>query len=98
VTEPANNTCFVIAPIGELDSEARKRSDQILKYLITPASIECGYGDPLRGDALGAGMVTHDVIEHLINDAMVIADLTSHNPNVFYELGIRHSFRKPVVP
>jgi len=30
--------CFVIAPIGEPDSETRKRSDQVLKHVIRPAA------------------------------------------------------------
>jgi hypothetical protein len=33
----------------------------------------------------------------LIDDALVVADLTGSNPNVFYELGIRHATRKPIV-
>ena len=30
-------TCFVILPIGEIESDARKRSDQVLKHVIRPA-------------------------------------------------------------
>jgi len=44
-----NKTCFVIAPLGEPDSEIRKRSDQILKYVIQPAARGCGY-EALRVD------------------------------------------------
>ena len=38
-----------------------------------------------------------DVIKHLIEDELVIADLTDHNANVFYELAVRHSVQKPVI-
>ena len=96
--EKLNNNCFVIAPLGDPGTPTRKRSDQILKHIIAPASRECGFGEPLRADGIAeAGIITTQVIQHLIDDAVVIADLTDHNPNVFYELAVRHAFRKPVI-
>lgn len=89
--------CFVIAPIGEPDSEVRRRSDQILKHVITPAAKECGY-DPIRADQISEpGIITTQVIQHIVEDPLVIADLTDRNPNVFYELAIRHGIKKPLV-
>jgi hypothetical protein len=89
--------CFVIAPIGEPESDTRKRSDQILEYVITPAVNECGY-DPIRADKISEpGIITTQVIQHIVEDPLVIADLTGQNPNVFYELAIRHALRKPLV-
>ena len=43
--------CFVIAPIGEEESETRKRSDQILKHVIEPSISECGY-KAIRADKI----------------------------------------------
>ena len=89
--------CFVIAPIGEEGSDIRRRSDQVLKHIIAPAAEECGY-KTIRADSISEpGMITSQVIQHLLDDALVIADLTGHNPNVFYELAVRHFIRKPVV-
>ena len=42
-------------------------------------------------------MITSQVIQHIVDDPLVIADLTDRNPNVFYELAIRHMLRKPLV-
>src|SRR5207302_1901064 len=68
------------------------------KYVIAAACRECGYGEPVRADKIAeAGMITTQIIQHLIDDAIVVADLTDSNPNVFYELAIRHSFRRPVI-
>lgn len=89
--------CFVIAPIGEPDSETRRRSDQILKHVISPAVVECGY-KPLRADQIAEpGLITSQVIQHIVDDPLVVADLTERNPNVFYELAVRHAIRKPLV-
>ena len=90
-------TCFVIAPIGAEKSEVRIRSDQILKYVLAPAARECGY-EAIRADQISEpGIITSQVIQHIIDDPLVIADLTGHNPNVFYELALRHALKKPVV-
>lgn len=90
-------TCFVIAPIGEPGTDIRKRSDQVLKHVISPAVELKGY-EPLRADQIAEpGMITSQVIQHIVDDPLVIADLTGWNPNVFYELAIRHALRKPLI-
>ncbi|MCK4829478.1 hypothetical protein KA005_77855 [bacterium] len=89
--------CFVISPIGEEESEVRKRSDQILKHVIEPPANECGY-KAVRADKIDKpGIITSQVIQHVVEDPLIIADLTGHNPNVFYELAIRHAIRKPFI-
>jgi hypothetical protein len=94
---PTKKICFVIAPIGESGSAIRKRSDQVLKYIIKPAAEECGF-TTLRADEISeTGIITSQVIQHIIEDPMVVADLTSSNANVFYELAIRHAIRRPYV-
>jgi hypothetical protein len=90
-------TCFVISPIGKEGSEVRKRADQVLKHIITPPVLGCGY-KPLRADKISEpGLITSQVLQHILDDPLVIADLTGMNPNVFYELAIRHAFRRPIV-
>lgn len=89
--------CFVISPIGDPDSETRKRSDQVLRHVIRPAVSERGY-KAVRADEIDTpGLITSQVIQHVVNDPLVVADLTERNPNVFYELAIRHALRRPLV-
>lgn len=89
--------CFVIAPIGDEGSEVKKRSDQVLTHIIKPVAMECGY-KAIRADELSEpGVITVQVIQHLMDDDLVIADLTGKNPNVFYELAVRHALKKPIV-
>lgn len=94
----ANKTCFVICPIGDEGTEIRTRSNEVIECVIAPAVQECGYGEPIRADLISEpGIITNQIIEHLIKDDLVIADLAGSNANVFYELAIRHVTRKPVV-
>jgi len=89
--------CFVISPIGDADTEIRKRSDQVLKYIISPAVEQCGY-IAIRGDQMSEpGLITTQIIQHIVDDPLVMADLTGRNPNVFYELALRHALRKPLI-
>ncbi len=86
--------CFVIMPYGGDDISRRKHYEGIYQSLITPAAMRAGY-EPKRSDLAGEpGNITHDIIKDLADSDMVIADLTEANANVFFELGIRHAFRK----
>lgn len=92
-----SKTCFVIAPIGKEETETRRRSDQVLSHIVEPVAGECGYAT-VRADHISEpGIITSQVIEHLVDDELVVADLTDHNPNVFYELAVRHAVRKPII-
>ena len=89
--------CFVIAPIGDEDSDTRKRSDLVLKYIIRPAAEACGYKAERADEIDKPGLITSQVISRVVQDSLVIADLTEMNPNVFYELALRHAVKKPLV-
>lgn len=91
------NACFVISPIGESDSDTRKRADQILRHVIKPAVEQCGYIATRADEIDQPGIITSQVIQRVVEDPLVVADLTERNPNVFYELAIRHALRKPLV-
>ena len=95
--EGSKKSCFVIAPLGEDGSAVRVRSDKVFRHVVKPAVEECGYS-PLRSDIEPRpGMIGQQIISHLLEDDLVIADLTGLNANVFYELAIRHMVSKPVV-
>jgi len=98
MTELPKKKCFVIAPIGEDKSPTREHSDTVLKYIINPVIEALGFAPGERADHLGKpGVITTQILERIAQDDLVIADLTDHNPNVFYELAIRHGLRKPFI-
>ncbi len=89
--------CFVISPIGDEGSEIRKRSDQLFKHVIKPICEENGL-EVTRLDQINTtGSITVDLIEQIKTSGLVIADLTGHNPNVFYEVGYRTALSLPIV-
>lgn len=89
--------CFVICPIGKDDSVIRKRSNYTFEFIIEPIVKKYGYL-PKRADHIKeSGMITHQIVSQIIESPLVIADLTDANPNVYYELAIRHIVQKPYI-
>lgn len=89
--------CFVISPIGDDGSEARKRADQVYKYIIAPVCNEMEF-EPIRVDKLNqSDVITQTIIDYLVKSDLVIADITGNNPNAFYEMGFRASTGKPII-
>ncbi len=90
--------CFVISPIGDEGGPQRKKADQLLNHIIKPIAKELGY-TAYRSDDIGQppGILTDQIVRELLESDIVIAYLADDNPNVFYELAIRHTARKPVI-
>lgn len=93
-----NKTCFLIGPIGNKfaphGSTLRETYEEALgvwEEVVRPACEAVGL-DPVRADGLAkAGEITEQIFRRLLTDDVVIADLTGANPNVMYELGLRHT-------
>jgi len=91
-------SCFFISRIGRAASPERAFSDKLLRWIIEPALEGLGYEKPVRADHITEpGIITRQIFERLWSDDLVVADLTGGNPNVFYELAVRHVTRKPCV-
>ncbi len=87
--------CFVLMPFGEKRdiTGALINFDSIYKNLIAPSIEEAGL-EPLRADEEMTGGIIHKpMFERLILCEYAVADLTTANANVFYELGVRHAVR-----
>jgi len=89
--------CFFIAPIGADDSDIRKRSDGVLTFIVQKAAEEFGL-TAVRADKISSpGQINLQVIEHVLGARAAVADLTGLNPNVFYEMAVRHTAKLPLV-
>lgn len=89
--------CFIVSPIGVEGSDIRKRADQVFKYIIAPVCEATGF-DPIRVDQLNQpDSITQTIIDYLKSSELVIADITGHNPNAFYEMGYRAATNKTII-
>jgi tetratricopeptide (TPR) repeat protein len=70
--------------------------DQVEKALIRPAMNALGLQGGTTGEVFEAGDIREDMFSALLLSDIVIADISIYNPNVFYELGIRHALRDKI--
>ena len=89
--------CFVCVPLDQEGSETRKRTDDVIEYIIRPAVAQHGFEVIAPHRIATPGIISRQVIELIARADLVIADLTDQNPNVFYELALRHAVRKPLI-
>src|SRR5215475_5343259 len=86
--------CFVIHPTG---AEWRDSVEQTFEFIITEAVETFNY-TPIRADQINdTGFISPWALQHLAQDALVIADLSGQSPQVLYGLALRHAARKPVI-
>jgi hypothetical protein len=92
-----DRTAFVIMPFVEKGMIPRAPGyfTEVLKSLITPAGNNAGFAVETAAQA-GSDVIQSTIINQLLNADLVIADLTDHNPNVLFELGIRLAKNLPV--
>lgn len=87
--------CFVLMPFGKKPDQAGVLVDfdAVYEEVIVPAVRGAGM-EPLRADEEVAGGILHrPMFERLVLCEYAVADLTTANPAVFYELGVRHGVR-----
>lgn len=94
--------CFVVMPFGR-DASEQKWFRGWYEVVIRPAVLEAGYEPKLAAAEEQPGAINDEIRTHLAHDPMVVVDLggaepeDEPNPNVMYELGIRHALGLPLV-
>ena len=95
--ERAFKKCFVIMPFSSTRSCTEQEWLDIFENIIKPSVQKSGYHYECVRSNLVIGNIIQDIIDNLNRADVVIADMTDRNPNVFYELGVRHSLRDATI-
>lgn len=89
--------CFVIMPISKTKSCTENEWTSIFDEMIKPAVTGSRLGFTCERSQPRTGSLIKDILNELNRADVVIADLTDTNPNVFYELGVRHTLRNRTI-
>ena len=89
--------CFVVSPIGDAGTDIRKNADQLYQHIIKPVCEKCGFATQRVDEFNTSNSITQEILDALNDYGLVIADLTGHNPNVFFEIGYRTKSQKPII-
>lgn len=89
--------CFIATPLGTDSSDTRRKADGVINSVLKPVLMDLGYRAIAPHEIDNPGSITQQVIGHLLKAELVIVNLTELNPNVMYELAVRHASRLPVV-
>jgi len=91
VSITCTDTCFVMMPFA-------KPLGEYYSLIFEPAIIKAGL-TPIRGDndIFGVGKIIDQIWSGINSAKVLVAELTGRNPNVYYELGLAHALKKPVV-
>ncbi len=84
-------------PISDQDGYQPGHFKRVYEYIIKPACLNAGYHATRADDVAETNLIALDIVKRIVDSDMAICDLSSKNPNVMYEAGIRQAFDYPVV-
>ncbi len=96
-SQPDEEKCFAIMPISNVDGYEDGHFKHVYDDLIAPACGLANYKAFRADDVTSSSHIHLEILRELIDAPMAICDLSTRNPNVLFELGIRQAFNKPVV-
>jgi|GEM_PF-1130337 len=94
---PVIDECFIITPIGEFNSETYVKAMGLISSVINPVLKDFGFKATPANEINTSGSINKQIIKRILEDKLAIANLTGLNPNVMYELALRHAARLPVI-
>ena len=96
-SDSENTNCFVIMPITDPDGYDKGHFKKVYEDIFKVAINNAGFF-PIRADeVLQTNFIHLDILQKLVESPMAICDLSSRNPNVLFELGLRQAFDMPTV-
>lgn len=89
--------CFIIMPIADQNGYEEGHFKLVYEDIIKVACEKAGFVPVRADDVKQTNLIHKDILQKILETPMAICDMSSNNPNVLFELGIRQAFDKPVV-
>jgi nucleoside 2-deoxyribosyltransferase len=74
-----------------------QRYEELFSQVIAPVCDRHGIDAFRASDTFGPGIIIADIVRQISESALVIADISPANPNVYYEVGYAHALNKPTI-
>lgn len=97
MAQKQNKDCFVIMPISDADGYDKGHFERVYEDIVKPAVGKTEFFARRADEVKETNFIHLDILKKLIDAPIAVCDLSSRNPNVLFELGIRQAFDKPVV-
>ena len=97
MAEEVNKSCFVIMPISDCEGYEKGHFQHVYNDIIKPAIGKTEFMAVRADEVKQTNLIHLDILKKLIDAPIAVCDLSTRNPNVLFELGIRQAFDRPVV-
>lgn len=88
--------CGIIMPIATHSDYSKEHWKEVLSILVDTVK-QTEFDPRLVSDDVAIGLIHERIVNNIYNDDIVICDVSSKNPNVMFELGLRLAFDKPTI-
>lgn len=88
--------CGIVMPISDRDGCSARHWQDVLEILTAAAEL-AGFQGKLVSSAAHIGVIHQTIVDNLFDNPIVICDVSTENPNVMFELGLRLAFDKPTI-
>lgn len=94
--KPSNKTCGIIMPISGTPEYGADHWAEVLSVIIEVAESK-GFSADLVSNSDTVGLIHERIVNNIYDNDIVVVDVSSKNPNVMFELGLRLAFDKPTI-
>jgi hypothetical protein len=89
--------CFILMPFSDQDGYEPGHFGRICRDIFEPACKKAGFRPRRADSSMQTSLIHLDILNLVLDAPMALCDLSTHNSNVIFELGMRQAFDKPVV-
>jgi hypothetical protein len=94
--DTAKQVCGVIMPISDTDGYRPKHWLDIAEIIYSVID-EAGFRGKIVSDSKVSNIIHNEIVQNIAENPIIICDVSSKNPNVMFELGLRLAFDKPTI-